>query len=169
MKKNFKDRSSGFTLIELMVVITIIAIIAAVGLIVYSGITKRARDQRRIADVNQIATALEKGYKSGSYQPILTSDFQNAVIPADPATNKVNCGTGAAKACDYCLYVGNGASPAENSGGSAGTCGANGTISGSVVIPNLPAAGTTVWLLCANLETNSGPNGTYYFCKQNSQ
>lgn len=58
----------GFTLIELMVAIAIIAILAAVGLVVYSTAQKSARNSRRLQDLQALKTALEV-YKSstGSY------------------------------------------------------------------------------------------------------
>lgn len=56
-------RSSGFTLVELMVVITIIAILSVVGVTVFSGVQKSARDAKRRADLDAIRLALEQ-YKT---------------------------------------------------------------------------------------------------------
>lgn len=58
----------GFTLIELMVTIAIIAILAAVGLVVYSTAQKSGRISKRVQDLDALKTALEL-YKSatGSY------------------------------------------------------------------------------------------------------
>ncbi len=53
MKKN------GFTLIELVVVITIIAIITVVGVVSFSGANVRARDSRRKSDLEKMRIALE--------------------------------------------------------------------------------------------------------------
>lgn len=60
--------SLGFTLVELLVVISIIAILSAVGMVIYSGTRIKARDAVRKADLNSISTALEQ-YKmiNGSY------------------------------------------------------------------------------------------------------
>lgn len=49
----------GFTLIELMVAISIVAILATVGLVMYSNAQKLGRDSRRQQDLRSIATALE--------------------------------------------------------------------------------------------------------------
>ncbi len=49
-------KQSGFTLIELMVVMAIIAILATAGLSAYTGYIKKARDTTRIADLSAINT-----------------------------------------------------------------------------------------------------------------
>lgn len=60
----------GFTLIELMITITIIAIISAVGVVSYSQAQKIARDARRKQDLRTIATALEIYYLKNKRYPI---------------------------------------------------------------------------------------------------
>ena len=49
----------GFTLIEILVVISIIAILAGVGLATFSGAQKKSRDAKRKADLETIRSALE--------------------------------------------------------------------------------------------------------------
>ncbi len=58
----------GFTLIELMVTISIIAIIAAVGITTFSQAQKLGRDARRKQDLRSLSIALELFYqKNGRY------------------------------------------------------------------------------------------------------
>lgn len=57
-------KRKGFTLIELIVVIAIIAILSAVVLISYAGAQKRSHDATRKSDLNAIATAVMSYYSS---------------------------------------------------------------------------------------------------------
>lgn len=52
-------RKHGFTLIEMLIVITIIGVLVSLGVISYSSFNKQARDGRRKADIEQIRGALE--------------------------------------------------------------------------------------------------------------
>lgn len=64
MNKN----TSGFTIVELLIVIVVIAILAAVSIVAYTNIQQRARDTQRIQDVATIVKALELHYAVvGSY------------------------------------------------------------------------------------------------------
>lgn len=55
-----KNNNKGFTLIELMVVIAIVAILTAVILSSIYGSRGKARDAKRISDIAQIQLALEQ-------------------------------------------------------------------------------------------------------------
>lgn len=57
----------GFTLIEILVVATIIGLLAAGGMVSYSQLTKQSRDAKRKADLEQIRAALEM-YRSNNNQ-----------------------------------------------------------------------------------------------------
>lgn len=57
-----KYRSTGFTIVELLIVIVVIAILAAISMVAFTGIQQRARDSTRDADIAQIAKALELYY-----------------------------------------------------------------------------------------------------------
>lgn len=52
-------KKKGFSLIELLIVIAIIAILSGVGLASFSGTQKRGRDARRQADLESVRSALE--------------------------------------------------------------------------------------------------------------
>jgi prepilin-type N-terminal cleavage/methylation domain-containing protein len=54
-----KKSVSGFTLVEVLIVITVIAILVAIGIVSYSGVQARARDSKRIEDVAHIGRSLQ--------------------------------------------------------------------------------------------------------------
>lgn len=63
-----RKSSSGFTIVELLIVIVVIAILAAITIVAYNGIQSRARDAQRAQDVKTIAKALELYYiDKGAY------------------------------------------------------------------------------------------------------
>jgi type II secretion system protein G len=61
-------KQKGFTIVELLIVIVVIGILAAITIVAYNGIQGRARDSQRVADMQSIVKALEL-YKTanGSY------------------------------------------------------------------------------------------------------
>lgn len=78
----------GFSLIELLVVVTIMAILAAIGITAFGGLSRSAADSRRKADIDAIAKAYEKNYKweTGKYQALDVNggDFTAKKIPTPP-------------------------------------------------------------------------------------
>lgn len=64
----------GFTLVELLVVISIIAILSVIGITVLSGVQKSARNSKRISDMKAIALALEIYYND----PVNNSAYPNS-------------------------------------------------------------------------------------------
>lgn len=100
MLKFFSKRrgEKGFTLIELLVVIAIIGVLATIVLVSLNTARKKARDARRVADIRQVALALEIYWDSNSGYVCDTTDNDNdwasltgvldptyiGAIPADP-------------------------------------------------------------------------------------
>ena len=61
-------KSSGFTLVELLIVIVIIGILASIGLSSFASAQAKSRDAKRKANLSQIASALELYYNDkGTY------------------------------------------------------------------------------------------------------
>lgn len=62
------NMKKGFTLLEILVVIGIIAILVALGATSYSTAQKKARDARRKSDLKSIQNALEQYYSICNFQ-----------------------------------------------------------------------------------------------------
>lgn len=86
-------RKRGFTLIELMVVITILAILSTVGISIYSGAIKRTNQVRIRSDLESLAKTYEIGFVPdapnmsggvGAYTALQSSDFAGGKIPVPP-------------------------------------------------------------------------------------
>lgn len=115
MKKLFrKTNQKGFTLIELLVVIAIIGLLASVVLLALNSARQKSRDAKRLADVRQIASAVELYFNDQSaYPPALASlapDYLGQ-IPVAPGpqdgtcTSTQNTYTYSAAAADASTYA----------------------------------------------------------------
>jgi len=63
------NKNRGFTIVELLIVIVVIAILAAISIVAYNGMQQRARDTQRLQDVKTIAKALELYYIENGVYP----------------------------------------------------------------------------------------------------
>ncbi len=148
-----KLNKKGFTLVELLVVISIIAILSVIGITVFQGQQKNARDARRRADIESIAQAMEAQKTSGSttYKAIKDNFFSAGKIPVDPTNTSSTsvdnaCGFGGGTVCRYCVRS------------AVGQC----ADADTPVAEGAPGDVAT-WTVCANLEAGE------YFCRSNAQ
>ena len=91
-----KIKKNGFSLFELLIVISIIGILTAIVSVAYSGAQKKTRDTRRVEDLKLVQTAAEQYYSQTSYTyptsstgPWVsgTGDTILAVTPSEPKTS----------------------------------------------------------------------------------
>ncbi|MEI6533669.1 MAG: type II secretion system protein [Candidatus Roizmanbacteria bacterium] len=127
----------GFTLVELLVVASIISMLAVVGIASFITLTQQSRDVRRKADIEQIRSALEM-YKnanpantyppsvsvgcSATNSPIQFTTVYLQTIPKDPkcSTREYRYVT-STDLSDYSLGVA--IESKDNSSTTCGTCG----------------------------------------------
>jgi prepilin-type N-terminal cleavage/methylation domain-containing protein len=89
--RKWQSGERGFTLVELLVVISIIGVLATLVLLQLGTARSKARDAKRISDVNQIRSAVEQYFEDngGEYPVAITaaelSDYMTQ-IPVDPLT-----------------------------------------------------------------------------------
>lgn len=78
-----KQKQSGFTIVELLIVIVVISILAAITVVAYNGVQQRARDSGRMQKLRDIAKSIEL-YKidNGRYPQI-----------QDGGGNETSCGS----------------------------------------------------------------------------
>lgn len=145
MKKGFtrtnfaSQNSRGFTLMELLIVMSIIAIITAIGLVSYAPINKRSRDAKRKSDLEQVRSALEMYRSDNGYYPgssasfdIMTTALNDSLVVPTPYLPSIPMDPKSTSTSPVYYYY----SP-------------------------LPPLGTSPfysYCICANLESESGSN-----------
>jgi len=77
-----KTQQQGFTLIELMIVVAIVAILAGIGMPAYQTYTQRAQFSEVIAATGPAKTSLEVCVQTGGTNASCTSQAENAVSGA---------------------------------------------------------------------------------------
>ena len=65
-----KNRNRAFTIVELLIVIVVIAILAAISVVAYNGIQNRATLAKQVAEVDRIGKAIDFGERRMAYPSV---------------------------------------------------------------------------------------------------
>ncbi len=77
----------GFTLLELLVVMGIIAVLIGLGAVSYATAQQKARDAKRKADLRSIQNCMEQNYANNT-----TSPYQYQTLTAGALQGTLDCG-----------------------------------------------------------------------------
>ena len=93
-----KRRQQGFTIVELLIVIAVIGILAALVIVQFTNIQARARDTERKSDMRAIQSKLAEYYALNNRYPTALSD---AALNLGAESCKAPGGSGTCAAPDY--------------------------------------------------------------------
>lgn len=85
-------KAHGFTIVELLIVIVVIAILAAISIVAYTGIQSRARDTTRQSDISQVQKLVQAYYAIHGSYPVTTSSMSTSGVTT--ARTDSNCYSG---------------------------------------------------------------------------
>ncbi len=89
-----KNKQQGFTIVELLIVIVVIGILAALVITTFTGIQQKARNTERETDVKALHSQIEAYYAQNGYYPdinnVTTTDLKgldaDALLPPNSTT-----------------------------------------------------------------------------------
>lgn len=77
---HFTNKQSGFTIVELLIVVVVIAILATITVVAYTGIQNRANDSAVQSDLSNIARKINMFYAVNGRYPQGSADMLSADI-----------------------------------------------------------------------------------------
>lgn len=121
----YRVRKHGFTIVELIIVIVVIAILAAMTIVAYNGMQQRAQNVRRLDDIDKIASSLALYAKNNNgLYPATTNNTTANWKTIDVRTDS-NCFNGSSQT-DWVPGVDSLPQSTPNTGSSAGVNGNSG-------------------------------------------
>ncbi len=92
-------KKEGFTIIEILVAITIIGLLSSISIVSLSGVRKNSRDSKKIADLERIQTALEFYFMDNYNYPSSFIESKNNIVELGFYNYKALCEDGFKASC----------------------------------------------------------------------
>lgn len=83
-------KQKGFTIVELLIVIVVIGILAAISIVAYNNVTQKARDDQRLTNARNVVNALSSYHAENGTWPTGAADARTILNGYDT----VKVGTG---------------------------------------------------------------------------
>ena len=83
----YKNKQSGFTIVELLIVIVVIGILAGLVITTFNGIQQKARDTERETDIKAIHAQVEAFWAQKGYYPSLVDMNNRTAVTGFVAVN----------------------------------------------------------------------------------
>lgn len=147
-----RNSEKGFTIVELLIVIVVIGILAALVIIQFTNIQARARDTERKSDMRSIQSKLAEYYALNGRYPTALSD-SSLNLPADSCKGPGGTGTCAAPDYSYKAFLTATAVPADTYAASnSATADGTATDSGKYIlyVNNMETGGATYYRVTSN-------------------
>lgn len=141
---------SGFTLVELLIAISILAILSVMGIVIFNGVQLKGRDAARRQDLDALVKALEVNHSVSGYAPLAPGQFASGSIPATDPKGNPYCGNKDQNVITANPVVWTATCPVEYN-----------PISTTIPVPS--SGSTTSWKVCISLESGG------VVCRTNSQ
>lgn len=98
--------TQGFTLVELIVVITILAILGTIGFISIQGYSASARDSKRTSDIRALSSAITiKSTEGITMQSFVDTSTSNGITAADAFLSGSGVANGTTTTADYAAGI----------------------------------------------------------------
>jgi prepilin-type N-terminal cleavage/methylation domain-containing protein len=87
----WERKQEGFTIVELLIVVVVIAILAAITIVSFNGIQARARDSARIENIQAIAKAIELYKVDNNQYPVISDAYSAETTCGSQTENWGHC------------------------------------------------------------------------------